>query len=137
MENNYSNYIKNRKIVYQCSYCGTQYVNVENCPGCNASTAESKVIADNLDAMIVTEIDQEQAQLAEKRTRSVYLYLTVAHLLSIAALIGFITSPLVLLTHLIYHLAKRKKPHPVVIIDGLFCLLMTVILVFVLPDILD
>ena len=132
-----NHYIRNRKIVYQCSYCGTQYVNAEKCPGCNASTAESEVVADNLDAMIVTEIEQEQAQLAEKRTNSVYLYLTVAHLLSIAALVGFITSPLALIVHLVYHLAKRKKPHPVVIVDFLFSLLMTVIIVLVLPDMLD
>lgn len=130
-------YIKNRKIVYQCSYCGTQYVNVDNCPSCHASTATANILADNLDVMLVNDIEKEHAEAVRKGALSTYLLCTVIHMCSCAALIGFVVSPLMLLIHLIYHIAKRKKPHPLVIIDGMFCLLMTIIFICVLPDILS
>ena len=130
-------YIENRKIIYQCSYCGTQYVNADTCPSCHATTAASFVLADNLDSMLTTDLEQERTEVVKKGALSAYLIFTIAHMCSCATLIGFLLSPLMLLIHLVYHIAKRKKPHPVVIIDGSFCLLILFILIFVFPDILS
>ena len=130
-------YIQNRKIVYQCSYCGTQYINADTCPACHATTAASTVLADNLDTMLTTDLEQQRSEVVKKGARSAYLTFTIIHMCSCAALVGFLVSPLMLLIHLVYHIAKRKKPHPVVIIDGGFCLLLTIILIIVLPDILS
>ena len=131
------NYAQKRKIVYQCTYCETKYVNRDNCPGCNASTAYSNILADNLDAVLTDEVKEESAKLVEKGVVNTYLIFTIIHLCSIAALVGFVVSPLMLLIHTIYHIAKRKKPHPVVIIDMGFCLLMTIIFIVALPSILS
>lgn len=128
-------YIQNRKIVYECSYCGTKYVNVDNCPHCNATTAASKILSDNLDTMLTTDLEEERTQVVKKGTSSAYFLFTVIHMFSCAALVGFLVSPLMLLTHLVYHIAKRKKPEPIVIIDGALCLLLTILLIIVLPDI--
>lgn len=132
-----NNYVQKRKIVYKCSYCGTTYVNRDNCPSCDASTAESVAIADNLDNIIADDIVNERTQIIKKGSASVYLTITTIHLLSCTALIGFALSPIMLLVHLICHISKRKKPHPLVIIDGGFCLLLTVLIIIVLPDILS
>ena len=129
-------YVENRKIIYECAYCGNQYVNVDSCPGCGASTATAKVLGDNLDIMLATDLEQQRTEIAKKGAFSAYMIFTVVHMCSCAALVGFVFSPLMLLIHLVYHIAKKKKPHPVVIIDGIFCVLMTIILAIALSDIL-
>ena len=130
-------YIQNRKIVYQCSYCGTQYVNVDNCPNCHATTAASDVIADNLDTLLATDLEQERTEVVKKGALSTYVIFTIIHMCSCATLIGVLVSPLMLLIHLVYHIAKRKNPHPIVIIDGGFCVVILIILIAVFPDILS
>lgn len=131
-----SNNLQKRKIIYKCSYCETVYENADICPGCNASTADALVVSDNLDAVLEKDIANERTELIDKGTYSTYTVITILHLLSCGAFVGFLVSPLMLLVHLVYHLVKRKKPHPLVIFDGVFCLLMTILIVCVVLDIL-
>ena len=130
-------YIKNRKIVYQCSYCGTQYVNVDNCPNCNASTADSKVLADNLDTMLTKDLEEQRTEVVKKSKFTAYMVATVIHMCSCGALMGFLLCPIMLIVHLVYFIVKRKMPHPVVIIDASLSLIMTIVIICVLPTMLD
>ena len=125
-------YIQNRKIVYQCSYCGTQYVNRDNYPGYGATSAASTVLADNLDTMLTTDLEQQRTEVGKNS----YLIVTGVHMLFCCTLIGLTTCPLMILVHLVYHIAKRKKPHPLVIVDSLICLTFTVLLILVILDII-
>ena len=125
-------YIQNRRIVYQCSYCGTQYVNRDNCPGCGATSAASTVLADNLDTMLTTDLEQQRTEV----TNNTYLVLTGVHMLFCCTFIGLITCPFVLLVHFVYHIAKRQKPHPLVIVDALVCLAIIVLLALVVLEII-
>ena len=86
-------YIQNRKIVYQCSYCGTQYVNRDNCPGCGATSAASTVLADNLDTMLTTDLEQQRTEVGKNS----YLIVTGVHMLFCCTLIGLTTCPLMIL----------------------------------------
>ena len=125
-----------RKIVYRCSYCDTLYENADICPGCNAPTAESVAVADNLDTILERDITNERTDFINKGTYSAYTIISIIHLLSCGAfLFGFIVSPLMLLVHIVYHLVKRKKPQPVVIIDIGACLLMTILFIYAFRDI--
>ena len=129
-------YIQNRKIVYECLYCGTQYVNEDVCPRCYATSAVAKVLEDNLDTMLATDLEEQSTKVVKKGAFSVYLLFTLAHIFSCGTLVGFLVSPLILLIELVYHIVKRKKPNPFVIVDGVVCLLFTIILIIVLPEFL-
>ena len=41
-------------------------MNVDSCPGCGASTATAKVLGDNLDIMLATDLEQQRTEIAKK-----------------------------------------------------------------------
>lgn len=125
-------YIKNRQIIYQCTYCGTKYVNVNNCPNCTATSAASVIVADNLNNMLVSDLDRERKEMAETSKKSIYMIITIAHIFASFALVGILLAPQMLIVHLFYHIIKRKKPEAYVIIDSVICVLLTILIIYIL-----
>lgn len=88
--------------LYKCSYCGSQYRDVDKCPNCSASTTESIILGNNIE-----EVQQKGAKIAAE-TVELILY-RICSVLCAVTFTGWICSPGMVIWTLIRQLIFKKK----------------------------